>query len=530
MRNVAFMGATAAATLKLPLLDNRANEALPQRELYKLLRAFYYNNDLYGLLRDLGMYLDEPTLRALKNPAKRAAEFYPAVIWPGALPQALPISVEGNEAIVPAIRQLWVWSNWAIQKQISVRTAAITGNTYLRVGQEETKKRVVMQRIEPEFVTDQDTDIRGYLTYIRIDMPLTNRMRPPQSQAVVELPTVGTPTYTEVWDSNGGRIWVHNQGAAVAVSNLGEPTHKIEFSQLGIDFIPVVHTKHLDIGDDHGLGAFTTSLDKIDELNRLATQFHKLLFRHNTPTWTLSPNGTDQMGRPLPAPRLPTNDAGEEQLDFGGEKVIKLPGNSALQTLVPPVDYMAAREAIKDYLAELESDMPELIYSRLRDFPEVSGIALRTLLSPALSVAQEVRGNHEAGLIRAHQMALTIGAKVGAWKDRGYKDVGLYAAGDFDHYFPERPFIQLGRADVAELAAAETAVGIPLKTSLRRSGWTEEMFDQMDEDKTEDQQNQTKNFGVALLQAQDRLNGGGGSNGMENPAEEQTNPFSEPLA
>jgi hypothetical protein len=183
---------------------------------------------------------------------------------------------------------------------------------------------------------------------------------------------------------------------------------------------------------------------------------------------------------------------------------------------VPQLDYASALAILQDQMAELERDLPETMFFRTKDLPELSGKALRLLLAPAVAKAHEVRGNHEEGLIRAQQMALSIGQAIGAWQEAGLKDVGSFEKGDFEHHFAERPIIAIGREEEAETTTAEVGAGIPLITSLRRSGWTQDELDQMAEDKEAEQSATQQTLATAVLNAQSQMNGASG-NGLEQP-------------
>ena len=82
-------------------------------ELYALLRQYYFSNGLYQNLAR-GMHdagVANPAMRGLRNPAFRVVEFYVAALWPGQLPDCLPIETK-NDRIVEPIQQVWTWSNW----------------------------------------------------------------------------------------------------------------------------------------------------------------------------------------------------------------------------------------------------------------------------------------------------------------------------------------------------------------------------------------------------------------------------------
>lgn len=471
---------------------------LPQTEIYKMLWWHYLNNGLYDQLRKAGYYTNDAKLKAIRNPSKRAVEFYVDTVWPGDLDKALPVATD-NARLLDAINQLWVWSNWGQKKQIAVRWGAIMGDCYLKVAQPGQKERVYIDLVDPVLVTDRSVDERGYVTYCRIDVPVEERGGD----------KVKARTYTEVWDREKVRTWTHDKDRQTAVIGLGEPDEEIPLSAWGIDFVPIVHVKHVDIGDKYGVGAFQLSLDKIREVDTLATALHRVLFRHNLPVWALEANAVDANGRPIVPPRFA--DTTGETVELSGETLVKLPGMAKLVPLVPNLDYQSHLAVVAAQIDELSEDLPELNYYRLRDLPEMSGRALRLMLAPAVNKAEEVRGNYEEGLIRAHKMALTIGKALGVWA----RDPGNYEAGDFDHSFITRPIIPLTRSEIAEIVKSEVDAGIPLITALRRSGWTEDELAQMEEDKAAEAEAQQATLARALLDAQDSLNAGQQSNGLD---------------
>jgi hypothetical protein len=151
-------------------------------------------------------------------------------------------------------------------------------------------------------------------------------------------------------------------------------------------------------------------------------------------------------------------------------------------------------------LRELEEDLPELSYYRMRDFgANISGRAARTLLSHAIDRVIEARGNMEDALARADMMALTIGANAGL-----FKNIGTYENGDFEHAFAERDVIEPSALEDAETIKAETGSGVPLVTSVRRRGWSETEIKQMAKDKQSQREEEQLSLAQALLEAERR--------------------------
>lgn len=450
-----------------------AGTAAKPAELYALLRRYYSNN---GLFQSLARGLHEagianPAMRGLRNPAFRVVEFYVAALWPGQLPDALPIEAE-NEDIKVAIQQIWTWSNWGSQKQVFARWLPMLGDCFIKVVQSTARDRVYFQLVDPGHVVDFRTDDRGYLTYCRIDVPV----RRGQGAAA------RSRTHTEVWSRDQGtfRRWEHDQGDR-AVEELGVPIEETPFADFNIDFVPIVHCQFRDVGEDRGVGAFTLSIDKIDEVARKATRLSQQLFRGNTNTWVVEGQGTDASNRPLPPLRVGADGAvdGSATLRLGDETMMSLPGGYTLKSLVPTIDFGASLAALNADMLELQADLPEMAYWRIPEASgDPSGRALRYLLAPALSRAAEARGNAFDALARADAMALTIAASA---RLRGFADLGSYEAGDFVHSFVEQDVIPINelersQAQVQSWTAAKLQkdAGVATSRILTERGYSED--------------------------------------------------------
>jgi hypothetical protein len=503
-----LFGGGSAQAMTANINASGVNLALPYSATLDLLWAYYLSNGVYDELRLAGYFLDDDALKGLRNPAGRVVKFYVDTIWPGRLPDALPLDT-ANDQIKEPIQDLWKWSNWQNRKQLLVRLTAVLGEIYIKVAQPLDKPdRIYLQLIRPEYVADDNVtfDEQGNITYIRVDIPRSERKPNGDLDWYI---------HTEVWDKALGtaRTWKQKKGITTAVSRLGTPDVEYNLKkEWDIDFIPFVRAVHADIGEDRGVGAYLLQLDKIDEANRLATNLHAKLFRHNSPTWALRSNMVDAAtGRPLPPPRVSTttNADGDEVVDLSGEKFIRLPGNASLEPLIPNINYADALAILNAHMAELENDLPELRYFRLQEAPDLSGRAIRLMMKPAVASALEVRGNLEDALVRAQKMALTIGQNVGIWSD-----LGNYDSGDLEHGFHERPVLDGGRIEEAETWQAETSAGLPLITVLKRSGWNDADIEDLTADFADTQAMQQGSMASSLLEAMSRFDAG--QNGQVN--------------
>jgi hypothetical protein len=460
-----------------------------------MLEAYYLNNGLYEAtqqaLYESGIWT--PGMKSLRNPAKRVVEFHVTHIWPGNLENGLPI-VSDNSRIVDPIKQVWKWSNWGAKKQLAARWFALFGDWFCKVATAADASgkvtRVFLQNIKPELVTDFEVDERGVLISIRLDIP-----------------GAAKKTHTEIWSkAEGYKQWTHQLGPSAIVSRLGAPLVSRALAEFGIDFVPFVHAPFMDIGETRGVNAFMLALDKIDEANRMATRLHQLIFRFNKPTLALMANGTDPSGRPLPPVNV--GDAATKTAVEHDDDMISLPGTSKMEYMVAQINYDAHLKAIEAQMRELEEDLPELSYYRIKDMgANVSGRAVRTMLSQAIDRVIEARGNIEAALARADMMALTMGVNAGL-----FSGIGTYAAGEFEHSFAERDVIALSDFEQAETVGALEKATVPLDSALRRAGWTETEIEQVQEDKQAESESNAKSLGQALLDAQRRQDQNQGQN------------------
>lgn len=431
----------------------------------------YDYNNLYQALYDLynndDAIVEDDTTRRLRTVVNRSVEFYASKMIPGKEFKVLTGDDETeNTELQEAIEQVIKDSNLANNKAPMIRGFSLYGDSFIRVRGD--KEKTYLEDISPFYVTDFDEDTRGFLTYLRIDIPVLDDNDMPAN-------------YTEVWDLDSLtlQIWQGQTSKNTPVKELGSPKEVMLFSELGIDFIPVVHTKFRDSGDPRGQGCVYHALDKIYEANRVATRLHDLLFAFGEPVFVASANDKDAQGRPLPPPRVEAVSASESSVIstiagavgqiFG--RLIKLPGVATISSLIPNIDYSDALAILNAQMEELEKDLPELRWYALSPTEQsaMSGAALRTLLGAAVDRANEARNNFLASLSRAFEMALTIGIYNGVFPS----SLGKFDSGDFYHELQVDSAWGESVSDKADIMAKLTGGGIPAKAAMRLAGFTE---------------------------------------------------------
>jgi hypothetical protein len=446
---------------------------LTPAEWYGILERYYKNNGLYDtlaqMLRIEGLWMQG--MKPLRNPANRAVEFHVSHLWPGTLPNAMPISAK-NSRVIDAIHQVWNWSDWGSEKQIAARKYANLGDLFIKVptyrNAEGEVTQVFLQFLDAANVIDFKKDARKFLTYIRMD---TYQMRTADDGGAEQY------VRTEIWNKAMGmyEIYQHNKGKGASIQELGDPIiSKPIKDSFGFDFIPIVHAKFCDVGEQRGKNCYEHALDKIDEANMQATRLHQMLFRYNKPTTAVMANAEDTSGRPLPPPTIEGRE-GETTgaVEIGDDDLWELPGYSDIKHLVPDLKYADALAILNAQMAELEADLPEILYYQLKEKGELSGKALQTVLSGAIDRALEARGNAETALVRAQQMALTIG-QLRQLDGFEADTIGTFEDGSFKHSFVEREVVPLSQKERAETVKVFTDAKMPLDFAMRQIGFSED--------------------------------------------------------
>ena len=442
-----------AGYLNATIIQGRPVTAAFYRQFYQELKAYYLNNGLYEFLNDVlqATRISNKDIKPLKNPANRVVEFYAALLWPGHdLETDMPILTD-NDRILEPIAQIQKWSNFATRKQRVARRFATLGDMVIKINtkQDATGQvtAVYQSFMDPTYVSEIETDERGFVTYIRLDIP---RWEEVNGMDVEKF-------HTEVWskERQDWRIWLQEKGIDEELDKLGEPDSSGTFDDsFGADFVPFVYQEFRDDGNGRGNGAFTAALDKIDEINAKATRLAQLLFRHGKADMAMVSDVVDKSGRPLPAPNTDNLTTSVETVTMQGEKFWKLPSGWDIKHLIANIDYDSHLAAIQADIDELQQDLPELAYNRISEASDLSGRALRYMLEAAVSRLLEARGNGESAFVRANEMALTIGQNTGV-----FSDIGTFEAGDFNHTFKARPVLVPDMGEMAETAQAWTNAG-----------------------------------------------------------------------
>lgn len=465
--------ATVADQFLRPLkIQSKMGDDKSVRRYYEMLEMYAASLALYDafLQREWDRGKPFKDVRSLMTPANAVIQYYAASIWAGSLPDALPIEAEDEEeleTLKEAIHGIWDASSWGKNKQVCVRMGIRLGDVFLKSCQRDADGYPYIQIIHPWYVTEFETNERNNITYIRLDMP----------QEEVQTNTNRRLIETEVWDKDAGtyRFWQHYEDLEAEIEKLGDPDIELNLSagdgpnDLGFDFIPFTHIKARDTGEHYGQPPILPALDKIDELNMMATDHNDDLFRHNKAKYAISSNMVDAEGRPVVPPQMYDADGDVEiiQRDIGGETVYVLPGLSAISALGSGIDWTAKADSIeKSYEFLTKTDLPELRWYTLDEAGAMAGVALRRIMAPAISNTIETRGNFETGLIAAQQMCMTLGQLEGIEE---FVALVPWEEGGLRHKFEERDVMPLSEDEVAKTDMARQSAN----TMMINNGYTQ---------------------------------------------------------
>ncbi len=469
-------------------------EGPPLHSHFAMLHAYYNTQQLYTRIKK-GLGGSEAqqefyNIENLRSPAFEATEFHVGHWWPGTLPDALPIN-ESDSALNKkgrdAIQEVWKASNWNSKKQIFARTTTWAGNGFIRVQQRESDGMPYKAVMQPQYVREFKVDERGVLTYLRYAYPVSRgRGRNKKKRWV-----------TEIFDLDRGGIFKYEDWRAIDdedETNVAATVSSLK--KMKIDFLPVVWAPFMEESEGMGIGVFEPHIEKIDNINRAATRLDDMLFRYDRAYWFLESAGLTADNVEMPPPEvvgswatMGTNLSEDERAErygegpqrhpdgtmtLGNDVFMKTPMGWTTKQAVPAIDYQGAINIIDGHLEVLKRDMPELRYndaieSQARDSAKV----LDLQLAGAVDRAHEGRANGEAAMIRASQIAITIGQRSGNRSPevrRIFEGMGDYKKGDLDFVFKRRPvIIPTPSDDAAEQMAQAQALNEKINT-LKSAG------------------------------------------------------------
>lgn len=431
------------------------NRELSSEIHYDVMESRYENSDVYEdvalALRELGTIPPEyEPVKSLRNPVPRVVEVYAANLLQDDLLDHIETpegSTNSVEPLKPLIRKVWEWAEWIEEAK---RAFPTHGVLWLKATSSDDKTRVYPQVLDPRFIPDWEVNERGYLTYVRMEIPQEERDKDGE---IINF------THVEVWHKAAGfyRVWniFEDKDPSADFDELGPPAVDMILDVVprgapdperytGYDFIPIVFQPFRKVlGRKRGIAPYEHAITNIDRHNELVTKLHDILFPDVI--WFLVPP-PGPGGEPLPPVRLegepPTATLTEaERMGFRVVKtpvgkILRAPGGSTFESKIPQIDFASHLAAIDAEGKVVEELLIELAYYRIREL-QLSGIAIDLALRDLVDRLQAARENLEnKGVVRFDQMAITIAQVLGIPE---FDSVGTFEDGALEHTFAERP-------------------------------------------------------------------------------------------
>lgn len=432
------------------------------------------------LKQEYGLY---DATRSVLSPAYRLGEFWPEHLYGGRLdpaagdgtttPSAIPILTQSpkEQDVRQVIAMINRDSNWQANKDTWTRFGAVLGDVGLMIFDDQKRKKVYFRPIHPRIVRevalDPQRNCKGYIF---------EELRPDPR---VDDPLVTPPNvlYTETADRVGGRIryrtYLEGELYDWREYEDGEKRIGPDWTE-EYDFIPFIWHQHRDMGLGAGWSEMQPSLSKLYELDDIASKID------------------DQVRKMVDCPWL---FAGVTEANlvvtYGNSEDPKSPKTTVPiicvespdvkpTPLIAPLDIAAASAHCMKILEDLERNHEELQADMATASGDASGRALRVARERVEARVAARRAGYDDALVRAYQMAISIGARKGY---PGYEafSADSYANGELDLAIGDRPVFAVDKMDHLEERTAfwtmvdkAVATGVPLEIVLEDEGWSPE--------------------------------------------------------
>ncbi len=464
---------TGPASGTVPKLNSSWDEYYARLMRYELYES-YYTNTAYTNIQKLSTYYKRNrrlyrNTRAIYNPVFRLVQLYVAKLyggdidWDGLETGAIPI-VGGDDALRTAIRQLWLSSNWQRKKSLYGRLGAKLGDVCLKVVDEPAQGRVRLEVVHPAKVKYADFDSNGDVLKVVFEYPCIEYRGDP-----LRNPTQHSYLYSEVITPDAYQTFRDGQPYAYYADASGE---KVKEWDNEYGFVPVVLGQHLDEGFKFGATPYHAAVQKIDELNELASLLNDQIFKTITPIWAfIGVAGKDKVN-------VAPESTGSSTTERDQVRSMYLPdGASNPFPMVANINIVDTLSDIEALLKEIERDMPELVLHRLREGGSLTAPGVRAGFSDASDRIIEARGNYDDYLVKAHKQAIAIGGY------RGYRNFEPYAlesltSGDLEHFIGDRPVIVDALSKKEEFDVLRDAEA-PIWLTLEKMGYSQETIDRV---------------------------------------------------
>lgn len=446
-------GASSASSAVDPLKWDVTASRMARYAIYE---SYYSNTAYFDKTTLTAMQQLKPKvykhIRGVYNPTNRFVTLYQSKIYGGALDLegiidgAIPIE-QADDALREAIIQIWRWSNWQQNKSVYVQTGAKFGDVLLKVVDDVFRQRVRLEVIDPRKIAVLETDDVGDVVYVYIEYERIDEQTGKTYTYGEEI----TPEYFATF--KGTEPFAYYQDAT------GNPVSEWA-NEYG--FVPMTLCQHSPTGLTWGQNGFHASLDKINEVNDQASILNDQVRKVVNPIWAVAGAQKANLELDIERETIPT---------------VHLPAGATISPLTNAIDIGSASNNIKDLLAELERDLPELALYRLREQSAVTAPGVKAAYSDAIGRIQEARGQYDGALVKAQQMAVAIGGYRG-YDGFGSYNIDSYLNGDLEHFVGNRPVVPDELSQLEKITVLQTLGGTK-KLVLKQLGYSDDVIDEI---------------------------------------------------
>jgi hypothetical protein len=382
----------------------------------------YYGNSIFETLNNGGQreYLNSmlgnaeaADLAGLFNPVASVVDLYLQVFggeW------GKDVKCQGSPAVLAALDQVWKWTNINKEQQPLCRMAATLGTVGIRVvwrdADDPARRRVYLKAEHPRIIRDVQVDDRGNVEGIELEYDEARGLGDDQ----------------EVWTI---RETLTPKEMRVERVQLGTP-RLISSDPNPLGVTPYVLLQHGYTGDVWGFNAFYRARQPLDRLNALLSHIDVQIHRHVRAKWAIFASG----GPPSEI------DLGDLSVAFFDTRNSATP--PVMQPMVAPLALADATDQAKLQIELVEDMLPELKALAGKYLSGQSGETITELRKPAEDAILLARSNYEDALMKAQQIALSAGVRIGLWNlgtGTGTWEAAerAYQGGYEDHTFIARP-------------------------------------------------------------------------------------------
>lgn len=374
----------------------------------------YYDNEMYQLLNGVvaaakarsGLYRN---IRPIRNPMRRAVDWYPGHLYPGAMtpdglalpdgtPSCIPFAEDTDPELRLAMTQALVWANWGAERWAFGRQLAMLGDAFGEVHVDYERAKVHPRLHHPKFVTDAEWNGSGDLVMYRLDVPQFDEQR---NKSYVWGKVVTKETVTTLRDGKPA-------GYDGQPAELPNPW----------GFCPAAWCQFRNVGGQHGASVIDGVRGKIDELNSSLSSIHDYIgkFAAQGVIFKTKASVADIVAF---TPGVSTNELANPQAGRQEIRYLKGPPDLEVDKLLENLGLADAVAYVEQQVREIESDLPESTFAdKIREHPQIAGVALRMMFPDVEPRLFEAEGNADAFLVKLMQMSVSIGgelARSGEW-------------------------------------------------------------------------------------------------------------------